>query len=92
MSEEGDYRGRRWFLRALAQGLGVFAGAGSANALLPPKPGIKLEKSAVSYRDSPNFGQVCAECRYWLGDKRCERVKGEISPSGWCMVFVKETP
>jgi hypothetical protein len=50
-------------------------------------------KQAVSYQSSPNDGQQCSDCRYYIPDKNgdglgaCTLVEGTIEPTGWCVTF-----
>jgi High potential iron-sulfur protein len=50
----------------------------------------KLQKSAVKYRDTPLAGQSCANCRSFEAPNACKTVDGEISPDGWCAVWIKK--
>ena len=52
------------------------------------KAAQKYSKDAVSYQDSPKGDQNCANCKFWDGEGGCEIVEGEISPDGWCAVWV----
>ena len=47
----------------------------------------KVAKDSVNYRSSPENGQRCADCRFFQEGGTCERVKGEISPDGWCTLW-----
>ena len=86
--------GRRRFFGVACRGVLGVAGlglAGRAGAVPDPvvPTGDKVPKPTVAYQDTPKWGQVCRTCRYWEGDKTCRRVRGEISPAGWCMMFTK---
>lgn len=76
--------GRRRFLR-----LAALAAGGAAAAALGGKPALaQTSKQAASYRDSPNGGQRCADCRHFnAGSRTCRIVEGPISPNGWCRFF-----
>lgn len=56
----------------------------------------KMAKSAAKYQDKPKNGQDCAACRFFIapsGGKKtgtCQLVEGDISPKGWCQLFVKK--
>ncbi|MEM5787518.1 MAG: hypothetical protein AAGU11_09385 [Syntrophobacteraceae bacterium] len=44
----------------------------------------KATKAHADYQDQPKGDQKCANCVYFIADKKaCERVEGEISPNGW---------
>lgn len=80
--------GRRHFLRlaALAFGGAAAAGLGGRPAL------AQQSKQAAGYQDSPNGGQRCADCQFFNSRNRsCQLVAGEISPSGWCRFYRRET-
>ncbi|WP_372912720.1 high-potential iron-sulfur protein, partial [Salinigranum sp.] len=58
------------------------------------KPGSLASKDAVNYKSSPNGGQKCSGCTYYIEDKNgddlgaCSIVQGTIEPNGWCASFV----
>jgi hypothetical protein len=61
----------------------------------------KVGKSVVHYRDHPKDGQMCGNCKYFVGGGmmgggmmgggmmagECQVVKGRISPMGWCDLY-----
>jgi hypothetical protein len=68
--------------------------ARAATAPTPPADGIpNLSKSAVGYRDIPERGKHCGNCRWFLAAAdsaapgHCQLVAGQISPTGWCDVW-----
>ena len=65
---------------AVASFLGL--GVGSAFA-------AKASKAAVAYRDSPNGGKSCSNCKVFVSPNACKTVEGEVSPNGWCKIWVK---
>lgn len=45
-------------------------------------------KERVGYSDSlGTTGARCCICESYLGEGDCERVKGKVSPDGWCKLF-----
>ncbi|MFI2812347.1 MULTISPECIES: high-potential iron-sulfur protein [Microbulbifer] len=50
----------------------------------------KASKEAVKYQDSPKDGQKCKDCQFWTDPNACQVVEGEISPEGWCNLYVKK--
>ncbi|HET7363685.1 MAG TPA: high-potential iron-sulfur protein [Burkholderiales bacterium] len=54
-------------------------------------------KEAMKYQDKPNDGQRCNDCIQFIAGPRpgangtCKIVEGPISPSGWCIEFVKKS-
>jgi hypothetical protein len=49
----------------------------------------KLSQSTVDYTDKGHSPELCDRCLHWQAVGRCEIVKGEISPKGWCRLFHK---
>ncbi|GAA5445746.1 iron oxidase [Microbulbifer sp. NBRC 101763] len=49
---------------------------------------IKAKKEAVNYQDTPNNGKKCVDCQLFQPPNACIVVEGEISPEGWCSLFV----
>ncbi len=58
--------------------------AGGANAAATMSP------TAVGYQDSPKDGRQCDGCNLFVAPNACKTVKGEISPKGWCRIWVKK--
>jgi hypothetical protein len=47
-------------------------------------------KKQFKYQDSPaKNGQKCSQCRLFKAPSGCQVVTGKISPSGWCIAWVK---
>jgi hypothetical protein len=50
-------------------------------------------KSDVNYQDSPNEGNQCSGCTFYITDKNgdgvgaCAIVAGNIDPEGWCVSY-----
>jgi len=67
------------------------AASGSALAMgaRPAAAGTKIAQSAVYYQMSPKDGQQCGQCAQFLSPHGCKLVDGDISPSGWCRLWVK---
>lgn len=52
---------------------------------------MKKSKASVSYTDhASKHTERCALCEYYIRGGRCEEVRGEIEPSGWCELFEKK--
>ncbi|MFA0811264.1 hypothetical protein [Microbulbifer epialgicus] len=49
---------------------------------------IKAKKEAVNYQDTPNNGKKCVDCQLFEPPSACIVVEGDISPEGWCSLFV----
>lgn len=52
----------------------------------------KFSKFTVAYlplSPPPVFWDYkCKKCRFWIEPDRCEVVEGEISPIGWCAIWL----
>jgi hypothetical protein len=48
----------------------------------------KVAKEPVQYQDTPKNNQKCLECLHFVSPNACKLVKGEISPQGWCTIYV----
>ena len=52
----------------------------------------KVAKLDARYQENPNGTQHCALCQYYVAPVACKRVRGEVSPNGWCTFFQAEMP
>jgi hypothetical protein len=56
----------------------------------------KASKQAMKYQDEPKEGQRCDTCLQFIpgpnprANGACKVVDGQISPSGWCIAYVKK--
>lgn len=48
----------------------------------------KMPQASVNYRPSPNGSKRCDNCRLWQPPNACKSVEGNISPQGWCTIYV----
>ena len=60
-----------------------------ATSARPAAAGAKIAQSAVYYQSSAKDGQQCGQCAQFLSPHGCKLVDGDISPSGWCRLWVK---
>jgi high potential iron-sulfur protein len=57
----------------------------------------KATKQAMQYQDQPKNGQRCDTCMQFIAGPQanapgtCKVVDGPISPSGWCVAYVKKS-
>jgi len=51
----------------------------------------KDSKSEAQYHIARPNQDHCSQCEYWDGNGGCSKVRGDISPRGWCNHFEKET-
>jgi len=73
---------------ALATGAGAGVTLGAGAAFAAPN---KLSQKASGYRPTPKGKQECDNCAQWLPPAGCKLVEGEISPSGWCNIYVPKS-
>ena len=71
----------------LAGGLGVVTAGLVAETGAAQQP-TKLAQSVVMYQDHPKGDQKCSICAHFLPPNACQIVAGDISPNGWCGVFI----
>jgi hypothetical protein len=45
-------------------------------------------KEEVKYESKATGMDDCDECKSFVGPNRCKKVAGEISPDGWCHLFI----
>jgi hypothetical protein len=74
---------RRTVLMAAAGAAPLFA-LGDAQA-------AQLAPTAVRYQASPKDGKKCSDCKLFVAPRACKSVSGDISPDGWCMLYIKNT-
>jgi hypothetical protein len=49
-----------------------------------------MAQSSVKYQASPKDGKQCDGCNLFVAPNACKSVAGDISPSGWCSLWVKK--
>jgi len=51
----------------------------------------KATQASVQYQAKPNGDQKCATCLNFIaGSNTCKVVEGQVSPEGWCKIWVKK--
>lgn len=51
----------------------------------------KATQASVQYQAKPNGTQKCATCLNFIaGSNTCKVVEGQVSPEGWCKIWVKK--
>ena len=64
--------------------------ATGANSAAPPAP-TKVPQASVQYQTQPKGEQQCSGCQHFIAaSNTCELVEGQISPNGWCSLWVKK--
>jgi hypothetical protein len=61
-----------------------------AVALMTGRVEAKIQQSAVKYQTEPKDGKQCSECNFFVAPSACKQVDGEISPTGYCLLWVKK--
>lgn len=65
--------------------------APSMEAAAAPAP-AKVTQASVQYQTQPKDGKKCADCMHFIPESNtCKLVEGQISPNGWCLLWVKKT-
>ena len=62
-----------------------------ATRILPATAQEKMSQADAKYQVTPKGDQRCDSCMLFQSPNACKVVQGEISPSGWCQLFVKKT-
>ena len=78
--------------RSVLRQVGLLAGAVLTASVVPGKEALaqqKASKEAMKYQDKPNGDQQCSNCAQFVAPGSCKVVDGAISPSGYCIVWVK---
>jgi hypothetical protein len=76
----------------LARAAGL-AGATLAGTVIPIELASaqqKVAKEAMKYQDKPNGDMRCDNCSQFVAPSSCKVVDGTISPSGYCLAWVKK--
>ena len=78
--------------RVVVTGTALVLGAAAAATVVPQAEAQeKMSQADAKYQGTPKGDQRCDGCMLFEPPKACKVVEGEISPSGWCQLFVKKT-
>jgi len=56
-----------------------------------PAAPAKVSQASVQYQTEPKDGKTCADCMHFIADSNtCKLVEGDISPTGWCALWVQK--
>ena len=64
----------------------------SPTTKIPPGPAEspKLSQAQAQYQGQPKGDQQCGNClNYVAASNTCKVVEGQVSPNGWCTIWVK---
>ena len=50
-----------------------------------------MTQKAAGYQATPKGAQQCSTCSLFQAPSSCKLVAGEISPTGWCRLYVKKS-
>jgi hypothetical protein len=50
----------------------------------------KATKEAMKYQDKPSGDKQCSNCLQFVAPNGCKVVDGTVSPSGYCIAWVKK--
>ncbi|HVA15856.1 MAG TPA: hypothetical protein VNF99_21605 [Stellaceae bacterium] len=83
---------RRSMIRKIAftAGGGAILATGIGNIRMAEAQAAKASQKAVGYQATPHGAQQCDNCRQFIAPSSCKVVDGEISPTGWCKVYIKK--
>ena len=84
-----DAMSRRQLLRS-ATLVAATAAVLMAGATGPAAAGTMTQKAA-GYQATPKGDQRCDGCALFVAPGSCKLVAGDISPSGWCRLYVKKS-
>lgn len=60
------------------------------DAAAPGEPG-KSSQASVQYQDQPKGDQKCDGCLHFIAESNtCKVVEGQISPNGWCILWIQK--
>jgi hypothetical protein len=69
----------------------AFLGGVGLMILSTKEAAAKVKPEMVGYQATPKDGHGCATCNLFEPPRGCKEVDGDISPSGWCKLWVKKT-
>ena len=62
-----------------------------AFALMAGTAEAKIQQAAVKYQTEPKDGKQCSECNFFIAPNACKQVAGDISPTGYCLLWAKKS-
>ena len=84
---------RKLSRRSVLKGAALLAGAALTASMTPGKEALaqqKASKTAMKYQDKPNADQQCGNCQQFVAPNSCKVVEGDVSPTGYCVAWVKK--
>ena len=74
-----------------AKALFAAAAATPALALMTEVADAKIQQASVKYQTEPKDGKQCSDCNFFVAPNSCKQVDGNISPTGYCLLWVKKS-
>lgn len=75
--------------RLLQCAAGTIGGAAAIAVRTEPASAVlKISKAAVAYQDHPEDDKRCGKCLQFQAPDSCRMVDGQISPQGFCRIFM----
>lgn len=66
------------------------AGRGAAEDAAEDTGAGKMSQVQARYQERPSGDQQCSNCSNFIAeDNTCKVVQGQVSPQGWCILWVK---
>lgn len=89
-SQQSSEVSRRQLFRSVAAVIGGVVVLAAATAPNRAEAG-SMTKQAAGYQATPKGDQRCDGCSLFQSPASCKFVAGDISPAGWCRLYVKKT-
>ena len=74
--------------RVLLTGTTLALGTAAVAAVSQAMAQVKISQAVANYQNTPKGDQRCDRCINFQPPNACKFVQGDISPSGWCQLFV----
>jgi hypothetical protein len=85
--DDGSNLSRRRVLKVAVVAAGAGLAASVRQSALAQQ---KASKEAMKYQDKPNGNMQCDNCSQFEAPNSCKVVEGTISPTGYCIAWVKK--
>ena len=66
------------------------AAAAPALALMTTGAQAKMAQAAAQYQTEPKDGKQCDGCNFFIAPNACKMVDGDISATGYCILWNKK--
>jgi hypothetical protein len=68
----------------------AFLGGVGITILSTKEAAAKIKPELIGYQPTPQNGHSCATCNLFEPPRGCKSVDGDISPEGWCRLWIKK--